>query len=56
MNSNVTCDMISFDSLGVAVAPGTGQTEVVCRLASNMFLTYMFLNSLANLFRMGRYK
>jgi hypothetical protein len=38
MDSNVTRDMISFDSLGVAISPGTGQAQVVRRLASNVFL------------------
>ena len=29
MDSNMTGDMISFDSLGVAISPGTGQTQVI---------------------------
>jgi hypothetical protein len=38
MDSNMACDMISFDSLGVAISPGTCQAQVVGRLASNVFL------------------
>jgi hypothetical protein len=38
MDSNVTCNVISFDSLGAAISPGTGQTQIICRLASNVFL------------------
>jgi len=46
MNSNVTGDMISLDSLGITVCPGTGQTEVVGRFASDMFLAQVIIKIL----------
>lgn len=37
MDTNMTCDMVSFDCLGIAVSPGTSQAQVIRRLASDMF-------------------
>lgn len=43
MDSDVTCDMVSLNSLGVAASPGAGQTEIICRFATNVFLAQMIL-------------
>ena len=45
MDPDMTCDVISLDSLGVACPPGTFQTEIISRLPSNMFLAQMILLS-----------
>lgn len=36
MDTNMTCDMVSLDSLGIAISPGTSQAQVIRRLASDM--------------------
>jgi hypothetical protein len=43
MDSNVGSDMIALDRGGTALVPATGQVQVVCALASNMFLADVFL-------------
>ena len=43
MDSNVGGDMIALNRGGTALVPATGEVQVVCALASDMFLTDVFL-------------
>jgi hypothetical protein len=45
VDSDVAGNVISLDCFGVAISPGTGQAEVVCRFASNMCFAQMILKS-----------
>jgi hypothetical protein len=38
MDPDMTCDVISLDSLGIAISPRTSQAEIIGRLPSNVFL------------------
>jgi hypothetical protein len=38
MDADMTGDVISLDSLGVAVCPGAGQTEIIGRFAADVFV------------------
>lgn len=44
MDTNVRGDMITLHSRSAAIAPSTGEVQVVGRLATNVTLTDMFLN------------
>jgi hypothetical protein len=46
MDSDVASDVIPFDSLGIAVSPGTGQTKVICRFASDVCIAQVILSSI----------
>jgi hypothetical protein len=46
--SDMAGNMISLDCFGVAVSPGTGQAEVVCRFASNMGFAQMIVKVLGS--------
>lgn len=43
MDSNVRGNVVALDRGGTALTPSAGQVEVVCRLATNMAFTNMFL-------------
>jgi hypothetical protein len=48
MDSDVASDVIPFDSLGIAVSPGTGQTKVICRFASDVCIAQVVLSSIGS--------
>lgn len=43
VNSNVGCDVVALDCGGAALVPSTCQVEVVCALATYMFLADVIL-------------
>ena len=44
VDSNVTCDVVSFGGLGGTVSPATSQAQIIRRFAPNVFLTQMVLH------------
>jgi hypothetical protein len=44
MDSNVTCNVVSFGGLGGTVSPAASQAQIICRFAPNVFLTQMVLH------------
>ena len=45
MDPDVTCNVISLDSLGVTISPRASQAEITSRLSSNVFFAQMILAS-----------
>ena len=43
MDSNMGCDMITFDSCCSTLSPCAGQVEIVCRLSTDMSFADVFL-------------
>jgi hypothetical protein len=44
VDSNVTCDVVSFGGLGGTGSPAASQAQIICRFAANVFLAQMVLH------------